>query len=131
METETKQLQESGVRISVNTVEAFKKVRELQGRRVRNERNVSRKELSGKYQAPYEKLKEEIRMAQMEYRAASTRCIRKATEYLSLLILMDPTDEGIDERIKIARQKFREGDEDPLLLKILTEIDCLLDEVRI
>lgn len=131
METETKQLQESGVRISVNTVEAFKKVRELQGRRVRNERNVSQEELSGKYQTPYEKLKEEIRMAQMEYRAASTRCIRKATEYLLLLILMDPTDEGIDERIKIARQKFREGGEDPLLLKILTEIDCLLDEVRI
>lgn len=131
METETKQLQESGVRISVNTVEAFKKVRELQGRRVRNERNVSQEELSGKYQIPYEKLKEEIRMAQMEYRAASTKCIRKATEYLSLLILMDPTDEGIDERIKIARQKFREGGEDPLLLKILTEIDCLLDEVRI
>ena len=131
MEAETHHLQESGVPVVMNTKDAFEKVRELQGRRVRNERNVSPEDLSGKYQVPYEKLKEEIRQAQMEYRAASTRCIRKATEYLSLLILLDPTDEGIDERIETARRKLSEGDNDPLLLKILTEIDCLLEEKRI
>lgn len=112
----------------MNTVEAFERVRELQSRRIRNERNLSPEDLSGKYRAPYEKLQEEIRQAQMEYRAACTRSIRKATEYLSLLILCDPTDEGIDDRSETARRKFREGDGDPLLLKILTEIDNLLDE---
>lgn len=131
MEAEDDQLPESGVRTFMNTKEAFERVRELQGRRVRNERNVSREDLSGKYQVPYEKLKDEIRQAQMAYRAASTRCIRKATEYLSLLILLDPTDEGIDKRIEIAKRKLNESGGDPLLLKILTEIDCLLDEKKI
>ena len=93
METEENQLPKSGVRIFMNTVEAFERVRELQSRRIRNERNLSPEDLSGKYRAPYEKLQEEIRQAQMEYRVACTRSIRKATEYLSLLILCDPTDE--------------------------------------
>ena len=128
MEAKEDQLPKSGVRIFMNTVEAFERVRKLQARRIRNERNLSPEDLSGKYRVPYEKLQEEIRQAQMEYRAACTRSIRKATEYLSLLILCDPTDEGIDDRSETARRKFREGDGDPLLLKILTEIDNLLDE---
>lgn len=112
----------------MNTLEAFERVRELQARRVRNERNLSLEELEGKYRTSYERLKEDIRQSQAEYRAAYTRSIRKATEYLSLLIMQDPTDAGIDERINIARRKLIEGDNDPLLLKVLAEIDCLLKE---
>lgn len=128
MEAEANQLPESGVRISMNALEAFERVRELQARRVRNERNLSLEELEGKYRISYERLKEDIRKSQEEYRAAYTRSIRKATEYLSLLIMQDPTDAGIDERINIARRKLMEGDNDPLLLKIIAEIDCLLNE---
>lgn len=127
MEAEENQLSESGVCI-MNTVEAFRKVRALQARKVRNEQKVPREQLEGKYRAPYEKLINDIREAQMEYRAAYTRSIRKAAEYLSMLILLEPTDTGIDERCDIAMRKNAEGGEDPLLLKILTEVDCLLDE---
>ncbi len=127
MEAEENQLSESGVCI-MNTVEAFRKVRALQARKVRNEQKVSREQLEGKYRASYEKLINDIREAQMEYRAAYTRSIRKAAEYLSMLILLEPTDSGIDERCDIAMRKNAEGGEDPLLLKILTEVDCLLDE---
>lgn len=127
MEAEKNELSESGV-CFVNTVEAFRKVRTLQARKIRNERQVPREQLEGKYKASYEKLIEEIREAQMEYRAAYTRSIRKAVEYLSLLILLEPTDRGIDERVETSRRKFAEGENDPLLLKILTEIDCLLEE---
>lgn len=112
----------------VNTVEAFRKVRSLQSRKVRNEQQVPKEQLEGKYKASYEKLINDIREAQMEYRAAYTRSIRKAAEYLSMLILLEPTDTGIDERCDIAMRKNTEGGEDPLLLKILTEVDCLLDE---
>lgn len=127
METKENQLSESGVCI-MNTVEAFRKVRALQARKVRNEQKVPREQLEGKYRASYEKLINDIREAQMEYRAAYTRSIRKAAEYLSMLILLEPTDTGIDERCDIAMRKNAEGGEDPLLLKILTEVDCLLDE---
>ena len=127
MEAEKNELSESGVYF-VNTVEAFRKVRALQARKIRNERQVPKEQLEGKYKASYEKLIEEIREAQMEYRAAYTRSIRKAVEYLSLLILLEPTDRGIDERVETSRRKFAEGENDPLLLKILTEIDCLLEE---
>lgn len=112
----------------MNTVEAFRKVRALQARKVRNEQKVPREQLEGKYRASYEKLINDIREAQMEYRTAYTRSIRKAAEYLSMLILLEPTDTGIDERCDIAMRKNAEGGEDPLLLKILTEVDCLLDE---
>lgn len=127
METKENQLSESGVCI-MNTVEAFRKVRALQTRKIRNEQKVPREQLEGKYKASYEKLIKDIREAQMEYRVAYTRSIRKAAEYLSMLILLEPTDSGIDERCDIAMRKNAEGGEDPLLLKILTEIDCLLDE---
>ena len=127
METEENQLSESGVCL-MNTVEAFRKVRALQARKIRNEQKVPQEQLEGKYKASYEKLIKDIREAQMEYRAAYTRSIRKAAEYLSMLILLEPTDSGIDERCGIAMRKNAEGGEDPLLLKILTEIDCLLDE---
>lgn len=115
----------------MNTLEAFERVRELQARRVRNERNLSLEELEGKYRTSYERLKEDIRQSQAEYRAAYTRSIRKAAEYLSLLIIQDPTDAGIDERINIARRKLMESDNDPLLFKIIAEIDCLLKEERV
>ena len=127
METEENQLSESGVCL-MNTVEAFRKVRALQARKIRNEQKVPQEQLEGKYKASYEKLIKDIREAQMEYRAAYTRSIRKAAEYLSMLILLEPTDSGIDERCDIAIRKNAEGGEDPLLLRILTEIDCLLDE---
>ena len=127
METKENQLSESGVCI-MNTVEAFRKVRALQTRKIRNEQKVPREQLEGKYKASYEKLIKDIREAQMEYRGAYTRSRRKAAEYLSMLILLEPTDSGIDERCDIAMRKNAEGGEDPLLLKILTEIDCLLDE---
>ena len=127
METEENQLSESGVCL-MNTVEAVRKVRALQARKIRNEQKVPQEQLEGKYKASYEKLIKDIREAQMEYRAAYTRSIRKAAEYLSMLILLEPTDSGIDERCDIAIRKNAEGGEDPLLLRILTEIDCLLDE---
>ena len=130
MEAEKNELSESGV-CFVNTVEAFRKVRALQARKIRNERQVPREQLEGKYKASYEKLIEEIREAQMEYRAAYTRSIQKAAEYLSMLILLEPTDSGIDERCETAMRKNTEGEGDPLLLKILTEIDCLLKEETI
>lgn len=112
----------------MNTIEAFRRVRALQSRKLRNEQQIPREQLEGRYKASYEKLINDIREAQMEYRAAYTRSIRKATEYLSMLILLEPTDPGIDERYDIAMRKNAEGGGDPLLLKILTEIDCLLDE---
>lgn len=130
MEAEKNELSESGVHL-MNTVEAFRKVRALQARKIRNEQQVPREQLEGKYKASYEKLIEEIREAQMEYRAAYTRSIRKAAEYLSMLILLEPTDSGIDERCETAMRKNTEGEGDPLLLKILTEIDCLLKEETI
>ena len=130
MEAEKNELSESGVYL-VNTVEAFRKVRALQARKIRNEQQVPREQLEGKYKASYEKLIEEISEAQMEYRAAYARSIRKAVEYLSLLILVEPTDRGIDERVETSRRKFAEGENDPLLLKILTEIDGLLKEAVI
>ena len=130
MEAEKNELSESGVYL-VNTVEAFRKVRTLQARKIRNEQQVPREQLEGKYKASYEKLIEEIGEAQMEYRAAYARSIRKAVEYLSLLILVEPTDRGIDERVETSRRKFAEGENDPLLLKILTEIDGLLKEAVI
>lgn len=127
MEEAENQLPESGVYL-MNTVEAFRKVRALQARKIRNEQKVPREQLEGRYKASYEKLINDIREAQMEYRAAYTRSIRKAAEYLSMLILTEPTDAGIDERCEIAMRKNAEGGGDPLLLKILTEVDCLLDE---
>ena len=130
METEENQLSESGVCI-MNTVEAFRKVRALQARKIRNEQKVPREQLEGKYKASYEKMIKDIREAQMEYRVAYTRSIRKAAEYLSMLILLEPTDSGIDERCDIAMRKNAEGGEDTLLLKILTELGCLLDEAGI
>lgn len=130
MEKTEDQLPESGVHL-MNTVEAFQRVRALQARKIRNEQQVPRELLEGKYKASYEKLGNEIREAQMEFRAAYTRSIRKAAEYLSLLIMIEPTNQGIDERCEIAMRKNAEGGEDPLLLKILTEIDCLLEEETI
>ncbi len=127
MEEAENQLPESGVYL-MNTVEAFRKVRALQARKIRNEQKVPREQLEGRYKTSYEKLINDIREAQMEYRAAYTRSIRKAAEYLSMLILLEPTDAGIDERCEIATRKNAEGGGDPLLLKILTEVDCLLDE---
>lgn len=127
MEAKESKLPESGVHL-MNTVEAFQKVRALQARKIRNEQQVPREQLEGKYKVPYEKLIQEIREAQMEYRAAYTRSIRKAAEYLSMLILTEPTDKGIDERCDLAVRKNAEGEGDPVLLKILTEIDCLLKE---
>ena len=115
----------------MNTVEAFRKVRALQARKIRNEQKVPREQLEGRYKASYEKLINDIREAQMEYRAAYTRSIRKAAKYLSMLILLEPTDTGIDERCDIAMRKNAEGGGDPLLLKILTEVDCLLEEETI
>lgn len=115
----------------MNTVEAFQRVRTLQARKIRNEKQIPREQLEGRYKASYEKLINDIREAQMEYRAAYTRSIRKAAEYLSMLILLEPTDTGIDERCEIAMRKNAEGGGDSLLLKILTEIDCLLDEETI
>lgn len=115
----------------MNTVEAFRKVRALQARKIRNEQKVPREQLEGRYKASYEKLINDIREAQMEYREAYTRSIRKAAEYLSMLILLEPTDTGIDERCDIAMRKNAEGGGDPLLLKILTEVDCLLEEETI
>ena len=130
MEEAENQLPESGVYL-MNTVEAFRKVRALQARKIRNEQKVPREQLEGRYKASYEKLINDIREAQMEYRAAYTRSIRKAAEYLSMLILLEPTDTGIDERCDIAMRKNAEGGGDPLLLKILTEVDCLLEEETI
>lgn len=127
MEKAEDQLSESWVHL-MNTVEAFQKVRALQARKIRNEQQVPREQLEGKYKAPYEKLIREIREAQMEYRAAYTRSIRRVAEYLSMLILIEPTDKGIDERCDLAMRKNAEGEGDPILLKILTEIDSLLDE---
>lgn len=127
MEAEENQLPESGVCL-MNTVETFQRVRALQARKLRNEQQIPREQLEGRYKTSYEKLINDIREAQMEYRAAYTRSIRKAAEYLSMLILLEPTDPGIDERCEIAMRKNAEGGGDPLLLKILTEIDCLLDE---
>ena len=127
MEAEENQLPESGVCL-MNTVETFQRVRALQARKLRNEQQIPREQLEGRYKTSYEKLINDIREAQMEYRAAYTRSIRKAAEYLSMLILLEPTDPGIDERCDIAIRKNAEGGGDPLLLKILTEIDCLLDE---
>lgn len=115
----------------MNTVEAFRKVRALQSRKIRNEQQVPKEQLEGKYKASYEKLISDIREAQMEYRTAYTRSIQKAAEYLSMLILLEPTDTGIDERCAIAMRKNAECGGDSLLLKILTEIDCLLDEETI
>ena len=130
MEAEENQLPESGVCL-MNTVEAFQRVRALQARKLRNEQNIPREQLEGRYKTSYEKLINDIREAQMEYRAAYTISIRNAAEYLSMLILLEPTDPGIDERCEIAMRKNAEGGGDPLLLKILTEIDCLLDEETI
>lgn len=130
MEEAKNELSESGVYL-MNTVEAFRKVRALQARKIRNEQQVPREQLEGKYKASYEKLINEIREAQMEYRVICTRSIRKAAEYLSMLILFEPTDPGIDERCETAMRKNAEGEGDPLLLKILTEIDCLLEEETI
>ena len=127
MEAEENQLRESGVCL-MNTVETFQRVPALQARNLRNEQQIPREQLEGRYKTAYEKLINDIREAQMEYRPAYTRSIRKAAEYLSMLILLEPTDPGIDERCDIAMRKNAEGGGDPLLLKILTEIDCLLDE---
>ena len=128
METQEDQLQESGVQDYVNAVEAYKEVMRLQHIKLKNESAVSSEELTGKYRVSYEKLCENIKRAQEEYRVASTKAVRCLAEVLAEMTYMEPTDQGHKHIYRIMVDKAQECGNDPLYNGLITAVTVKLKE---
>lgn len=103
----------------MNAVEAYKEIMRLQHIKLKNEAAVSPVELSGRYKASYEKLCENIKQTQEEYRVACTKAVRCLAEVLAEIAYMEPTDDGYGHIHDIMLAQSKVCDDDPLLVGLL------------
>ena len=115
----------------MNTVELYKEIKRLQKIRLKNESALSPEDLAGKYRTSYERLCENIKQRQGEYRTECTKVIRTLTDILAELAYFDPTDEEYDAVRDIMIDKSMECGDDPLLTGLIaTVIERYESEVK-